>query len=67
MDFCIELVSRNFEKEFLFKNGHFKQYPELCQKILELEMVEKMANPKTMRGDADSMRMACYDTFLGER
>ena len=66
MDFCIELVSRNFEKEFLFKNGHFKQYPELCQKILELEVVQKIAkNP--MRGDADSMRMACYDTFLGER
>ena len=68
MDFCIDFVSRNFEKEFLFKSGHYKQYPEICQKILELEMVEKMANPKTsMRGDADSMRMACYDTFLGER
>ena len=68
MDFCIDFVSRNFEKEFLFKSGHFKQYPELCQKILELEMVQKMANPKTpMRGDADSMRMAFYDTFLGER
>ena len=68
MDFCMDFVSRNFEKEFLFKSGYYKQYPEISQKILELEMVEKMANPKTpMRGDVDSMRMACYDTFLGER
>ena len=72
MNLCIDFASLNFEQTFLRQKGYFNKYPEICQKILEREQDEKSQiipsnNPNPMRGDDDSMRMACYDTFLGER
>ena len=60
MDFCIDFVTKNFDKRFLMENGYFNQYPEICQKILENEIVQT-----PMRGDVDSVRMAC--NFRQER
>ena len=56
LDFCIDFVTKNFNKRFLMENGYFNQYPELCRKILENEIVQ-IQTP--MRADADSVRMAC--------
>ena len=61
MDFCIDFVSRNFDRTFLMeKIRDFNQYPEICRKILENEIVQT-----PMRVDADSVRMAC--NFLEQR
>ena len=74
MNICFDFVSVMFEQTFLMKNGYFKKYPQICQKILEHELTKKTAKINTnlnpnppLRGDGDSLRMACYDTFLGER